>query len=142
MKYVADEMLPTLPGKARRVVMDVSGDGLDNCDGDAATEDMRNALLDKGLTINGLPIHEGDPNQPLGAGAFRAPGRDFEVKRPTGEIKTLEPWYRDHVIGGEGAFLMPAHGYGDFGRAIRQKFVVEISGLPVFPAHYAEMRGR
>jgi len=32
-------------------------------------------------------------------------------------------------MGGPGAFVLPAQGYGDFGRAIRQKFVFEISSL-------------
>ena len=39
----------------------------------------------------------------------------------------LDGWYRENVIGGPGAFVLPAHGYGDFGRAIRRKFIVEIS---------------
>jgi len=29
---------------------------------------------------------------------------------------------------GPAAFLLPANGYQDFGRAIRQKFIIEISG--------------
>ena len=32
-------------------------------------------------------------------------------------------------MGGTGAFVLPANGYDDFGRAIRQKFVIEISGM-------------
>ena len=39
----------------------------------------------------------------------------------------LEQWYADHVIGGPFAFVLPAQGYGDFARAIRRKFLVEIS---------------
>jgi hypothetical protein len=126
MGAVQDLILPTLPVKARRVVMDVSGDGVDNCDGDQATGDMRDLLVSEGVTINGLPINEGDPGQPLGAGAFRAPGRPFEDRSHAGEIKTLEPWYRQYVIGGFGAFALPAQGYSDFDRAIKQKFAVEI----------------
>ena len=41
---------------------------------------------------------------------------------------TLEGWYRENVMGGPGSFILPAHGFGDFGRAIRQKFMIEISG--------------
>lgn len=74
MAYVHDLVVPTLPGKASRVVMDVSGDEIDNCDGDVATGARRDELVAAGLTINGLPINEGDPNEPLRAGAFRAPG--------------------------------------------------------------------
>ncbi len=128
MGAVHDLILPTLPVKARRVIMDVSGDGIDNCDGDQATGDMRDLLVSEGVTINGLPINESDPGQPLGAGAFRAPGRPFEDRSHPGAIKTLEPWYRQYVIGGFGAFALPAQGYGDFDRAIKQKFAVEIGG--------------
>ena len=39
----------------------------------------------------------------------------------------LEPWYASHVVGGSGAFLMPARGFTDFARAMRQKFLIEIS---------------
>ncbi len=32
-------------------------------------------------------------------------------------------------MAGPGSFVLPANGYNDFGRAIRQKFVIEISGV-------------
>ncbi|MGO8739860.1 DUF1194 domain-containing protein [Rhodoblastus sp.] len=135
MAYVHDLVVPTLPARAGRVVMDVSGDGIDNCDGDDATGARRDELVTAGLTINGLPINEGDPNAPLRAGAFRAPGRPFENRMlHAGEIQTLEPWYRKYVIGGPAAFLLPAQGYGDFSDAIRQKFTMEISAMPKRPA--------
>ena len=129
MKFVSDLVVTTKPAPASRVVMDVSGDGVDNCDGDEATIANRDILVATGMTINGLPINENDPSRPLGAGAFRAPGRPFQQRTLTAEIETLEPWYEKHVIGGDGAFLLPANGYKDFRHAIRQKFVVEISGL-------------
>jgi hypothetical protein len=140
MKFVSDLVVTTLPAQARRVVMDVSGDGIDNCDGDEATIVNRDVLIATGMTINGLPIHEGDPSRPVGGGAFRAPGRAFQPRTLTAEIKLLEPWYEKHVIGGEGAFLLPAYGYNDFRRAIRQKFTLEISGLPVATGRMAQVR--
>ncbi len=141
MKFVADLVAPTLPAPARRVVMDVSGDGIDNCDGEEAVIANRDALVQGGMTINGLPIHEGDPSRPVGGGAFRAPGRPFQPRTLTAEVKLLEPWYEKHVIGGEGAFLLPAYGYHDFSRAIRQKFMVEISGVvPRAPGRTAGIR--
>ncbi|HUO53628.1 MAG TPA: DUF1194 domain-containing protein [Rhodoblastus sp.] len=139
MSAVADLVLPTLPAKASRVVMDVSGDGIDNCDGDAATGAMRDALVATGMTINGLPINQGDPQEPLGAGAFRAPGRPFEERSNVGEIKTLEPWYRKYVIGGDSAFLIAANGYNDFDRAIKQKFALEVSGAKPDGARFARL---
>jgi hypothetical protein len=131
MGFVSDTVLPTLPVKARRVVMDVSGDGIDNCDGDEATGAARDQLTAGGMTINGLPINQGDPAAPVGGGAFRAPGRPFQNRSLPTEIKTLEPWYRQYVIGGDGAFMVPAYGYNDFDRAIKQKFAVEISARPL-----------
>ena len=32
-------------------------------------------------------------------------------------------------MAGPGSFVLSAQGYGDFERAIRQKFVIEVSGL-------------
>jgi Protein of unknown function (DUF1194) len=129
--------VPTLPVKAQRVVMDVSGDGVDNCDGDDATAQMRDALVATGMTINGLPINEGDPSQPVGEGAFRAPGRPFQPRAL--KTRTLEPWYSQYVIGGPDAFVLPAHGYGDFDRAIKEKFAVEISALPAVRTQWAQL---
>ncbi|WP_296707249.1 DUF1194 domain-containing protein [Rhodoblastus sp.] len=137
MRFVSDLILPTLPVRAQRVVMDVSGDGVDNCDGDDATARMRDALTATGMTINGLPINAGDPAEPLGGGSFRAPGRPFQPR--TFEPKMLEPWYRKYVIGGPDAFLLPAHGYGDFDRAIKEKFALEISALPAVLAQFAQL---
>jgi hypothetical protein len=101
--FVADKVLPQAPLPAARTVVDVSGDGRENCNPAQPVDAVRDELVAGGATLNGLPILEG------------------------GEADTLEGWYTDHVIGGRGAFLMPASGFADFARAIRQKFVVEIS---------------
>jgi Protein of unknown function (DUF1194) len=138
MRFVSDFVLPTLPVKSPRLVMDVSGDGVDNCDDDPATARMRDALVAAGLTINGLPINADDAAEPLGGGSFRAPGRPFQPR--TFKPKLLGPWYRKNVIGGAGAFLLPAHGYGDFDRAMREKFVLEISAAPAVRSRLAQSR--
>ena len=83
----------------------MSGDGKDDCNTDVPVEAIRDEIVGYGVTINGLPILQGD------------------------EATTLEAWYREHVMGGIGSFVLPANGFADFGRAIRQKFVVEISDL-------------
>ena len=103
LRSVADKVVTQIPAKATRVVIDVSGDGKDDCNSEVPTETVRDEIVGYGITINGLPILEGD------------------------EATTLEKWYRDHVMGGGGSFVLPANGFDDFGRAIRQKFVVEIS---------------
>jgi hypothetical protein len=104
LRFVSDKVVPQIPAKALRVIVDVSGDGRDNCNAAEPVGDVRDELVASGVTINGLPILEGR------------------------EAATLAPWYRDNVMGGPGAFVLPAEGFEDFGRAIRQKFVIEISG--------------
>jgi len=86
-----------------RIVVDVSGDGRDNCNPRIPVDALRDELVAGRITINGLPILEGN------------------------EAATLSQWYRDHVIGGSGAFLLPARGFQEFARAVRQKFITEIS---------------
>jgi hypothetical protein len=103
LQLIADKMLPFVPAPAERTIIDVSGDGHDNCNPQRQVDAVRDDLVRADVTINGLPILEGD------------------------EAETLEAWYGDHVIGGNGAFLLPALGFRDFGRAMRRKFVVEIS---------------
>lgn len=125
MRFVYDKVQPQIPVRASRVVMDVSGDGPDNCNGGDQTDEVRDALVGAGMIINGLPIVEGGDEAAATAGNKSAPAAP--TAGPAG--KPLEPWYREHVIGGPGAFVLRADGYADFGRAIRQKFVVEISGF-------------
>lgn len=104
IQSVEDKVLPFLPVPANRIVIDVSGDGRDDCNPEKPMDLVRDGLVTRDITINGLPILEGD------------------------EADTLEVWYRDHVIGGPSAFLIPALGFEDFERAMRQKFLIEISG--------------
>lgn len=106
MRFVADKVTPQIPVRATRVVLDVSGDGRENCNPALPPAMLRDELTGLGLTINGLPILDGS------------------------QAATLSGWYRDNVIGGPGAFLMPAEGFEDFGRAFRQKFMTEVSALP------------
>ena len=91
-------------------MVDVSGDGPNN-NGPPAEEE-RDRLVGEGVTINGLPIVNDRPN--FGA-------------QPSGD---LEPYYRDSVIGGPGAFLIVAEDFEAFGAAIRRKLIQEIAGMP------------
>jgi hypothetical protein len=103
LQVVRDKVLPFLPVAATRTIIDVSGDGRDNCNTSPPVDAVRDQLVLGGVTINGLPILEGD------------------------EAATLEDWYGHHVIGGPAAFLVPALGFSDFERAMRKKFLVEVS---------------
>lgn len=105
LRFLNDKILPQVPVNALRTVVDVSGDGADNCNAREPVTAVRDEIASFGTTINGLPILEGS------------------------EAATLEDWYRDNVKAGPGSFILPADGFEDFGRAIRQKFIVEISGI-------------
>ena len=103
LQIIEGKVLPFLPAPAERTIIDVSGDGHDNCNPVVPIDTVRDRLVAANVTINGLPILEGD------------------------EAATLEQWYRDHVIGGKSAFIVPAHGFTDVQRAMRRKFIAEIS---------------
>ena len=128
-RTVTAGVLPALPLAAERVVIDVSGDGIDNCTDADSLSDAHEGLLATGATVNGLPILVPGENDVVGAGAYRAPGYGLRATPLPQERTSLEQWYRAHVIGGPGAFLLAAAGYGDFSRALRRKFVIEISAL-------------
>ena len=127
----AVNFVPHIPVAASRVVIDVSGDGIDNCSSKDDIHVERDAVLASGATINGLPIIVSGENTVVGSGAYRAPGYGLQElsSRPDLERTTLDQWFKDHVAGGPGAFVLAAQGYADFGRAFRRKFVTEISAL-------------
>jgi hypothetical protein len=94
-----------------RQAVDISGDGPNNS-GRPVLE-ARNWLLNRGVTINGLPIML---NRVYGFGAFGIPN--------------LDAYYEDCVIGGPGAFIVPVRSPDEFAEAIRRKLILEIAGLP------------
>jgi len=86
---------------ATRRVIDISGDGANN-DGRPVTE-ARDAAVAAGVTINGLPIVEVEPN--------------------------LEEYYRNNVIGGPDSFVVVARDSAAFGAAVLRKLLVEVAGV-------------
>jgi hypothetical protein len=94
--------------EALRRVIDVSGDGPNN-DGRVVTQ-ARDAALAEGIVINGLPIM---------------------LKRATGygDIENLDQYFRDCVIGGPGAFIVPVRDKTQFAEAVRTKLIREIADL-------------
>jgi hypothetical protein len=92
-----------------RKVIDVSGDGANN-NGPPVTL-VRDDVLAKGTTINGLPIMLKKPNL------------------MTMDIEDLDVYYEDCVIGGPGAFVIPIKEREKFTDAIRTKLVQEVAGL-------------
>jgi hypothetical protein len=100
----ANLLFASQPVPAGRLVIDVSGDGRQNT-GEIATAEARDAAVARDITVNGLPITLGDDPH-------------------------IDDWYRANVIGGPGAFLVVADGYGAFAAAFRQKLTLEVAGLP------------
>jgi hypothetical protein len=86
---------------ATRRVIDISGDGTNN-DG-RPVDEARDAAVSSGVTINGLPIIEVEPD--------------------------LDQYYRENVIGGPNSFVVIARNSGTFGEAVLRKLLVEVAGL-------------
>jgi hypothetical protein len=87
--------------KGTRRVIDLSGDGPDK-DGIPAAVGRDQAVA-QGVTINGLPI--------------------------LGTYAGLDIFFLDNVIGGPGAFSIPARNFKDFYSAILTKLIREIAGI-------------
>lgn len=85
----------------RRKVIDVSGDGY----GGLSPKRERDRAVARGITINGLAILNERPE--------------------------LGEYYAAHVIGGTGSFVMSIDDFEDFGIAIRDKLIKEITGLKI-----------
>jgi hypothetical protein len=118
LRSANDKIVPQIPANPSRIVIDVSGDGPDNCNAEESIESVRDELVKNGVTINGLPILLDTPES----------GALLPKPKPGGP-HPLEQWYREHVMAGPGSFVLAAQGYDDFERAIRQKFVIEVSAL-------------
>jgi len=84
------------------LMADGSGDGPDRNGLPAAIG--RDQAVAQGMTVNGLPILE--------------------------ELLWLDEFFTDNVIGGPGAFSIPARGFKDIYIAIRKKLIREIAGGP------------
>ncbi len=92
-------LFPLSPYRAERRVIDVSGDGANNRGRPA--DNARDDAITAGATVNGLPILALEP--------------------------LLDEYYLRSVIGGPGAFMVPAADYESFADAILKKLILEIS---------------
>jgi hypothetical protein len=102
------------PFKGVRRTIDVAGDGTHNSGRDLLT--VRDEILAKGVTINGLVILSESP----------LPWNPEHTNPPGG----LAEYYRKNVIGGPGAFVMVAENHNSFGQAIVKKMIAEIAWAP------------
>jgi hypothetical protein len=110
---------------AMRQTIDVSGDGPSNAGPPIAA--VRDFVVGKGITINGLPF----PTQNDNDGPY-----EYLVTRPHID---MDAYFEHCVIGGPGAFVMPVSDPSQIFTAIRRKLVLEIAGLParIIPASFA-----
>ncbi|HUZ74645.1 MAG TPA: DUF1194 domain-containing protein [Stellaceae bacterium] len=92
-------LLAKCPCRSPRRTIDVSGDGSNNRGRPAAL--ARDAAVQQGVVINGLPILTLEPD--------------------------LDAYYRANVIGGPGSFLITVKSYDAFAQAILDKLVTEIA---------------
>jgi hypothetical protein len=104
-------LFDSLGRPAERRVIDVSGDGASNNGRPAKA--ARDDAIARGVVINGLPILVDD--------------------------KELEAYYGEHVIGGDGAFTVPAEDFDSFSRSVLGKLVREIAGREVAPFSVAAL---
>lgn len=104
----AVELMEANEFQAGRRVIDISGDGPNNY-GRAILE-ARDAAIAKNITINGIPLLMNQPSQ-------------------FADIPDLDKYYRDCVIGGRGAFVMPVKTMNAFAGTIRAKLVSEVAGI-------------
>lgn len=88
-----------------RKVIDISGDGGAVVTSTASPDQARDAAVARGITINGLAVLD--------------------------EVPELDDYYREHVIGGAGAFVQTAASYRDFAEAMLRKLIREISDRPL-----------
>lgn len=92
-----------------RQVIDISGDGPNN-DGRYVTY-ARDDAVARGITINGLPLM---------------------TREGTGSawyLDNLDIYYKNCVIGGRNAFVIPVWDWDDFPKAVLRKLLLEISGI-------------
>ena len=92
-------LLSQSPFKSQRRTIDVSGDGANN--GGRSVVAAREDAVRQGVSINGLPILAVDPY--------------------------LDQYYYSYVIGGPGAFMIPAANYENFADAVVKKLILEIA---------------
>lgn len=99
------ELLKACPCTPTRRVIDISGDNADMRSARPAPL-ARDAAVAQRITVNALAV--------LSSGG-------------SGGHPDLVGYYEANVIGGRGAFVLPARGREDFTRALREKMIMEIA---------------
>src|SRR4029079_9319031 len=114
------------PHRGLRRVIDISGDGPNN--NGTPVVAARDAAVEKGVVINGLPIMVKEPSY------------------STMDIDNLDFYYEDCVIGGAGSFVVTIKDREKFKEAIRTKLLLEVAGRtperPIVPVAAKEKEPR
>jgi len=92
-----------MPEPAGHKIIDISGDGMANFG--VAPVTARDALVNQGITINGLAILSEEP--------------------------WLDDYYRNNVVGGPAAFVLVAKNFDSFADAMLRKLVQEVASAPL-----------
>src|SRR5690606_10437572 len=109
LAFVGD-MFAESPHRGMKRVVDISGDGPNNQGG--LVVPARDALVELGITINGLPL--------MTQGGYSS----------VYDLANLDLYYEHCVIGGPGAFMIPVNDWSQFPEAVRRKLVLELAGGP------------
>jgi hypothetical protein len=88
-----------LPDRAARRVVDLSGDGMANIG--PPPQQVRDAMVAAGITVNGLAILKTEP--------------------------WLDSYYDQNVVGGPGGFLVQVDDFASFAAAMQQKLLAEVA---------------
>jgi Protein of unknown function (DUF1194) len=107
-------LLSQSPYQSQRRTIDISGDGFDNTR--RPISPSRDEAVRAGIGINGLPIVAWEPK--------------------------LDQYYYSYVIGGPGAFMIPAANYENFAEAIVKKLILEIAANPPPPGPWGAVLAR
>lgn len=118
LQFGADLFAESTANGTRRVI-DISGDGPNNQG--APVAGTRDAVVRQGITINGLPL--------MTRSGFTS----------VYDIDHLDDYYRDCVIGGPGAFMIPVNDWTQFPEAVRRKLLLELAGPSSPQWAYEEM---
>lgn len=99
----AAEELRGLPVQSNKRVIDISGDGFNNVG--RLVIHSRNAVLNQGIVINGLPIMISEDRSD----------------------DQLDSYFAACVAGGPGSFVLPINKPSEFATGIRRKLILEVS---------------
>jgi Protein of unknown function (DUF1194) len=112
---LATKLLETKAIESDRQTIDVSGDGPNNAG--PPIKPVRDALIARGVTINGL--------------AISLPAHDAPHRLDYFGPHYVESYCEGCVIGGPDAFVIAVGEVAEFKKSIRRKMLNEIAGLPV-----------